>query len=79
MKNGSQELILLKKKNLTVNLAYLIKPQFRICIDSPLTKFQLLNNEYRYWSQIFSKRVKLIFSSKRLPPLQNDNFSRCVV
>lgn len=50
----------IEKKNLTVNLAYLIKPHFRICIDSPLTKFQLLNNEYRYWSQIFSKRVKLI-------------------
>ena len=48
------------KKEFDSNFS-IFKPYFRICIESPLTKFQLLNNEYRYWSQIFRKCVKLIF------------------
>ena len=38
----------------------LFEPRFHICIESPLTKSQLLKNKWNYWSETFRKCVKLI-------------------
>ena len=59
MKNGSQELILLKKEY-DSNFG-IIWPYFRICLELLLTKLPLFKNEQSYRSPIFRKRIKLIF------------------
>ena len=58
MENGSKELILLKKE--FGSGFKILWPHFCICIESSLTKLQLFNNEQNYWSEIVSKRLKLI-------------------
>ena len=59
MKNESQELILLKKE---FDSAFsIVCLHFCICIESPLTTLQIFKNEESYWSEIFRKRLKLIF------------------